>query len=79
VTSNVELVRGICAAWERGDFSSAEWADPEIEFAIVDGPEPAHLTGLAAMANRWREQLRAWSDVRPKVDEYRAIPSAGDA
>ena len=35
---NVEIVRSICAAWDRGDYRSVGWADPEIEFVIVDGP-----------------------------------------
>ena len=34
---NVEIVRSIFAAWERGDLGSAEWAHPEIEFVIADG------------------------------------------
>ncbi len=29
---NVEIVRSIYAAWERGDYSSTEWAHPEIEW-----------------------------------------------
>ena len=51
---NVELVRGIYGPWGRGDFSSAEWAHPEIEYTIADLPAPVSMTGLAGMAEAYR-------------------------
>jgi hypothetical protein len=37
-SANVHLVRSIYAACEHGDYSSAERADPEIEWAFDEGP-----------------------------------------
>jgi ketosteroid isomerase-like protein len=70
---NMELVRSIFAAWERGDYSSAKWAHPEIEFVNADGPTPGSWTGLAAMARAWREALSAFEELRAEADEYRAL------
>ncbi len=70
---NVEIVRAIFAAWERGDFSSVEWAHPEIEFVIGDGPTPGSWTGTAPMAATWREALSAFEELRVEADEYRAL------
>jgi ketosteroid isomerase-like protein len=67
---NVEIVRSIYAAWSRGDFSSVEWADPEIEYVIVDGPEPGSWNGRAAMAETMRSILNTWENARIEADEY---------
>jgi ketosteroid isomerase-like protein len=69
-SANLDLVRSIYAAWERGDFSSAEWAHPEIEFAFADGPEPGRWTGLTEMAEHYGDWLRAWKDFRAEPEEY---------
>ena len=72
-SANLDLVRSIHAAWERGDFSSSEWAHPEIEYAIVDGPTPGSWKGVSAMNEAWREFASAWKDFRVSTDELREL------
>ena len=71
--TNLDLVRSIYAAWERGDFSSVEWAHPEIEFVIVGGPSPGTWTGLAGMAKAGRDLLTPWDELRVRAEEYREL------
>jgi ketosteroid isomerase-like protein len=73
--SNVELVRALYSNWERGDYSSSEWAHPEIEWAIADGPDPGTWRGVAAMAEGFRSSMGVWKDVRAEVEEYRELDS----
>ena len=70
---NVEIVRSIVAAWERGDFSSAEWAHREIEYVIADGPLPGSWVGRAGMVEGWRGFLDAWQDFRAEAKEFREL------
>jgi ketosteroid isomerase-like protein len=73
--SNVELVRALYSNWERGDYSSSEWAHPEIEWAIADGPDPGTWRGVAGMAQGFRSSMGVWNDVRAEVEEYRQLDS----
>jgi ketosteroid isomerase-like protein len=75
VSENLDLVRSIYADWERGDWSSAEWADPSIEFNVVDGPLPGAGIGVAAMAESWQQWLSAWEHFAVVVEEYRELDS----
>ena len=72
-STSLELVRSIYAAWEGGDFSSVEWAHPEIEYVQADGPAPGSWTGLAEMAEAWRGILSPWEKLRVEAEKYREL------
>ena len=71
--SNVELVRSICTPWERGEFFSAEWAHPEIEFVLADGPDPGSWRGVAAMGEATVKRVRAWEAYHFEIEDYRPL------
>ena len=71
--ANMELVRSIYAAWERGEFRWPEWAHPDIEYVIVDGVEPGTWMGPAGMMEALRSVLDPWDDARIEADDYREL------
>jgi ketosteroid isomerase-like protein len=72
---NVDLVRSIYTAWERGDFGAAEWAHPEIELVIGDGLRTSSWIGVAVVTEAARDFRSTWEDWREEVDEYRELDS----
>jgi ketosteroid isomerase-like protein len=73
VSSNLELVKSIYADWERGDWGSADWADPEIEFEMIGGLMEGSWTGVADMGNAWGAMLAAWEDLKAIPEEFREL------
>jgi ketosteroid isomerase-like protein len=64
---NVELVRRICEGWGRGDYSNANWADPEIVFRPPDGRE---VRGREEMGRAWGEWLHTFDHFTSEASEY---------
>ena len=73
MSANLELVRRIVSDWERGDFSSADWAHPEIEFEVADGIMAGRWQGVEAMAESWADILRSFSELRAEPEEIREV------
>jgi ketosteroid isomerase-like protein len=72
--TNVEIVKGIFEAWSRGDFTSADWAHPAIEFSIP-GPDPYVHHGIESAARAWAEFLEVFEDLSIVGESFHA---AGD-
>jgi hypothetical protein len=73
-SANLELVRSIYAAWVRGDFSRADWADPQIEFAVVDVRNPATAPALQQWHSAYGAFLGLWEPgYHVRADEYREL------
>src|SRR5207248_4133934 len=73
MSENLDLVRSIYAAWERGDLSESDWAHGEIEYVIPDGPAAGAWRGLSGMAEGVRTWLTAWQGFRAEAVEYREL------
>jgi ketosteroid isomerase-like protein len=73
MSENLELVRSIYARWQRGDFATADWAHPAIEFVIVGGPDPGSWRGVDGMAEGWYRFLEAWEDFHVMPDQHREL------
>src|SRR5436309_1488984 len=73
MSANLDLVRSIYAANEQGDFSSTDWAHPDIEFVTPDGPAPGTWTGLTGMATGFRDIASPWVEYRVEADGFREL------
>ena len=73
MSENLDLVKSIYAAWEKGDYSSVDWADPEIEFAMVGDLVEGSWKGIGEMAEAWGAMLRNWSGLTSIPEEVREL------
>jgi ketosteroid isomerase-like protein len=73
VSTNLDLVRSLYVAWERGDWSSVDWAHREIEFVSADGPSRFSVVGVEALAEAWGEFLETWEGWRVEAEDYRVL------
>jgi ketosteroid isomerase-like protein len=73
MSENLDLVRSVVAGWERGDWRSDEWLDPDVEYVITDGPQPGTWFGRAAMAEAFRDFLHGLEEYRLTGERYRLL------
>ncbi len=73
MSANLELVRSIFASIGRGNYRSADWADPQIRRVVVEGPDPDSVSGPHGLAHEMRNLFYAFDDLRNEADEYREL------
>jgi ketosteroid isomerase-like protein len=73
-SANVELVRSIYAAWARGDFSSTEWADPEIEYVNPEGAvEPGTRRGIDEFRGAVERVFEGWATWKMEPERFESL------
>ena len=72
-SANLDLVRSLYEAWSRGDWSGAEWADPDIELTGADGPDPISVRGRENLGAAWAEFLDAWEGWTTTAEEFKEL------
>jgi ketosteroid isomerase-like protein len=60
---NLEIVRALFARWNEGDYSSTDWAAPDIAF-VINVPGSGTSQGVEAMGKSWGNYLEAWKEFR---------------
>jgi ketosteroid isomerase-like protein len=73
MSENLDVVRSVCAAWERGDFRLGEWAHRDYAFRWADGPEPETWVRSDAMRDAVRDLLSTWESFQIHVEECREL------
>jgi ketosteroid isomerase-like protein len=72
-SANLDLVRSIYAGCEQGDFSSVDWAHPDIEYGHADGLAAGSWTGLAGMTKAFLDFINAWEDWSVEAEAFREL------
>ena len=73
MSANLDLVRSIFFATERGDYTNAEWADPKIEYVVVDELQPGRFRRLAGLAEAMHTIFKDFEGARSEAEEYREL------
>jgi ketosteroid isomerase-like protein len=73
-SANVQAAQAIYGEWESNDYSSLEWAHPEIEYVTADGPVTGSGKGHAGVTEIFREFLSTWEDWRLEAESYHELP-----
>src|SRR4051794_33796494 len=73
MSENLNLVRSIYADWERGDFGSADWAHPAIQFVMVGAQTLRRGPATRGWPPAGFRFLEAWDDFHLEADQLREL------
>ena len=71
MSANLDFVKSIFDAWQKGDFSSVDWAASDIDFAMSGGLIEGRWKGISEMAEAWAAMLGAYEGLRAVPEQFR--------